>query len=713
MFKKNNQNAICMLYIPMNKIAIIIGLLFFVYNGLSQRNPVMEQKKDSIQNLIDETYDATEKIEKYRKAYWVFSRNHPSIAVEFATKGLDLAIESNNYRSQVGFYIKIGQSYVSRRDYDFGQGLHYFYKGLQIAKDHGLDEGCLQVKHRIASVWIKQDKKNEAAQLLDSIIQTAIAGNFLKVEGNVQLELGKLERTRGNYNKSLTCFFRNLEIAKTLDNPEQVSYTLLQIAIDYDLSGDYQKAIEINHKGLKLCKQINNNIRYNYFNNNLAICYRNLKQFDSAFYFHKLVLQKSKEDGNLIVLARVYENMAETFSAAKEYDQAIAYFDSAYQLVKQRKGGVLSGSIFQNLSSIYREQKAYRKSIHYGLLALDIAKQKEQISELAKIYNPIYLSYKGLNQYDSALYYFEIMTTANDSIYNIGKYNSTEHIKREIESAEKQREIDELNYSQKRDRIILFSAIGALLSFLFIAFLMVRNQKRKKELAEEHQKLEEQKVLVLIQEQEINAVNSMIRGQEKERQIISEELHDDLGSSFATLKLHIENLLNNKKLEENEKKEILEKSCALLDDAYQKVRDISHIKSTGMVAQKGLVLALEKLSEQISSKGNVEVHIDVFGFEKIASNPIKILLYNTIQELLANAIKHARASQINIQITLHENELNLLVEDNGSGFTYSEEKLKKGIGLYNIKSKIEHLKGSFIVDSKPGHGTTINIDIPV
>ncbi len=205
----------------------------------------------------------------------------------------------------------------------------------------------------------------------------------------------------------------------------------------------------------------------------------------------------------------------------------------------------------------------------------------------------------------------------------------------------------------------------------------------------------------------------MIKGQEKERQIISEELHDDLGSNFATLKLHIENLLHNKKLEEKGKKEILEKSCALLDDAYQKVRDISHVKSMGMVAQKGLVLALEKLGEQISSKGNVEVHVDVFGFEKITGNPLKILLYNTIQELLTNAIKHAKASQINIQITQHENELNVLVEDNGRGFAYSGKTLENGMGLYNIKNKIEHLKGTFIVDSILGHGTTININIPI
>ena len=697
----------------MGKTILIIGLLLSLQFGFSQNNLLPEQKRDSIQGVIDEISDPAEKIEQYRKAFWVFIRNHPSIAVEFANKGLDVATQTNNYRSQVGFYIKIGQSFVSRRDHDYEKGLHYFNKGLKIANEHGLVEGVLQLEHRIAAVMIKQDKKDKAAHLMDSIVQIAREGKFLKVEGNVQLELGKLERTRGNYDKSLACFFRNLEIAQTLDNPEQITYTLLQIATDYDLSGDYQKAIGINRRGYTLCQQINNPIRSGYFQNNLAICFRNLKQYDSAFYYHELVLRKSKKDGNIIALARVFENMAETYSAARKYDRAIAYFDSAYQLVKNDRGGVLSGNIFQKLSSLYQEQKAYRNSIQYGLKALKIAKRKEQAKELAMIYKPIYLSYKGLKQYDSALYYFEKMTQANDSIYNIEKYNSTEHIKREIESAEKQREIDKLQYESKRDRIILLSAIGALSSFVLIVVLLLMNIKRKKELAEKQQKLEEQKVLALIQEQEINAVNSMIQGQEKERRIISDELHDSLGSSLATLKLHVENLLHNEKLQKRDKKEILQKSNTLLDETYQKVRDISHIKNTGMVAQKGLVLALEKLSDQISSKGNVDVSINAFGFEKIASDPLKILLYNTIQELLTNAIKHAKASKINIQITRHENELNVLVEDNGSGFEYSGNSLEKGMGLYNIKNKIEHLKGSFDVDSILGHGTTININIPI
>ena len=703
-----------LLNLQMKKVFTAFVLLFLFCSGFSQPGKLaLDHKKDSIQNAIDEISDPDEKIEQYRKAFWVFARNHPSIANEFANKGLDVAIQSNNYRSQVGFYIKIGQSFVSRRDYDYEKGLHYFYKALNIAKEHGLDEGSLQVEHRIANVWIKQDKKNEAAHLLDSIIQIAVEGKYLKVEGNVHLELGKLERTRGNYNKSLACFFRNLEIAQDLDNPEQITYTLLQIAVDYDLSGDYQKAIEINHRGYNLCKQINNRIRANYFHNNLAVCYRNIKQYDSAFYYHRLVLTESKKDGNIIALARVYENMAETYSSAREYDLAIVCFDSAYQLVKNDRGGILTGNIFQNLSSIYYEQNTYHQSIFYGLKALEIAKRKEQFNEMAKIYTPLFLSYKAIGKYDSALYYHEIMTRANDSIYNIKKYNSTEHVKREIESAEKQGQIELLQSEGKRNKIYLLSATGAFLSFLLIAFLFIVNIKRKKELAENQQKLEEQKVLTLIQEQEINAVNSMVKGQEKERQKIADELHDNLGSSLATLKVHIENLLNNEKLDKTGRKEILQKSCELLDETYQQVRGMAHMKSTSIVAQKGLVLALEKLSEQISSKGNVDVHIDVFGFEKITDNPLKILLYNTIQELLTNAIKHGKASKINIQILLYEDGLNVLVEDNGRGFDYSEKTLENGMGLFNIKNKIEQMNGTFDVDSKLGHGTTININIPL
>jgi signal transduction histidine kinase len=95
-------------------------------------------------------------------------------------------------------------------------------------------------------------------------------------------------------------------------------------------------------------------------------------------------------------------------------------------------------------------------------------------------------------------------------------------------------------------------------------------------------------------------------------------------------------------------------------------------------------------------------------------NSLELSLFRTVQELVANAIKHAEATKLNIQLTQHEDNLNIIVEDNGIGFDRSTiGKTKTGMGLTNIEKRIEHLEGTFTVDSVLGKGTSILIDIPV
>ncbi len=678
---------------------------------MGQQVHKLHQEIDSVQQLVDHKKNTTDKLKAYKEAFQYFIRRNPDIAQEFAQKGYEYAQKENAIKEQVGFSNNLGLTYVIQRNYS--KALDVFNSGLDIAKEPALLEHYLFLKHRIASLWLKQGHKRQAAQLLDSIIRIAKNKELLQVQGMAVTELGKLERSSGNYEKSLALFKQNLEIAKQLRNKEQIAYTYLQIAIDYDKTGEQEKAIEINRKGIHLAKETKNSVRLLNFYNNIAVNFRNLKQYDSAFYYQEKVLSKHKKMNNPFLIARSYMNMGTTYSFQKEYKHALLYYDSAYQLIKDKKGNVLFGTVTQNMGALYQDMKEYKKSNQFNYKALSFAQKRKQVNEYYNIYENIYQSYKGLQKWDSALFYHEKMGQIKDSLFNSKKLTNTEAVKRAIENAENQQNIDQLNYNNKRNSIISISAIGALSSFILFLYLWGINLKRKKKIAEQSQKLEEQKVLTLIQEQESRAVNAMISGQEKERQKIAEELHDSLGSSLATLKLHTENLLINPKITKAAKLNIINKIDEIIDDTYKKVRNISHIKSTSTVEQQGLIRALEKLSSQINTDNSVQVHIDVFGFEKITKSDLKIFIYNSIQELLTNAIKHAKADNIDIQITQHERELNILIEDNGKGIKNPDKIFEKGMGLYHIKKKVELLKGHFNIDSTLNKGTTINISIPV
>jgi signal transduction histidine kinase len=200
----------------------------------------------------------------------------------------------------------------------------------------------------------------------------------------------------------------------------------------------------------------------------------------------------------------------------------------------------------------------------------------------------------------------------------------------------------------------------------------------------------------------------MIAGQEKERQKVANELHDDLGSLMATVKLHFDNV------KVDQKDPAMKNAQKLLDHAYQKIRGMAHAKNSGVMANKGLLSAVKNMAKTINATNALKVTVEDFGLADRMENSLELSIFRIIQELVANIIKHAKASKASIHFTQHEDKLNIIVEDNGQGFDISAVKrLANGMGLGTIEKRIEHLEGSFTVDSVLGKGTSILIDIPV
>nr|WP_255730474.1 ATP-binding protein [Tenacibaculum sp. Cn5-46] len=205
----------------------------------------------------------------------------------------------------------------------------------------------------------------------------------------------------------------------------------------------------------------------------------------------------------------------------------------------------------------------------------------------------------------------------------------------------------------------------------------------------------------------------MIDGQEKERIRIAEDLHDNIGSVLATLKLHFENLKLNREKEHFNQEELYVKTEKLIDETYLKVRSIAHAKNAGVIANKGLLVAVKLMAEKISDANKITIHVLDFGLDKRLDNQLEITIFRIIQELITNIIKHANANEATINISLFDQVLNIIIEDNGKGFNYKKTNLKNGMGISSIQTRIKHLSGSFEIDSTINKGTSIIINIPV
>jgi signal transduction histidine kinase len=223
-------------------------------------------------------------------------------------------------------------------------------------------------------------------------------------------------------------------------------------------------------------------------------------------------------------------------------------------------------------------------------------------------------------------------------------------------------------------------------------------------------RLEKQKMTNLLKEQELATIDAMVAGQEKERKRVANELHDDLGSLMAAVKLNF-NALESATQPTNQ--EAFAKTESLIDEAYSKIRAIAHAKNSGLIAKQGLLVAVQEMAEKMAIANEISISVWDHGLDTRLENSMELSLFRVVQELLANIINHAAATEVNIHITNHGETLNILVEDNGRGFNAKEIGASAGMGLKSIDKRITALNGDLNIESEQGKGTVVIIDIPI
>jgi signal transduction histidine kinase len=125
----------------------------------------------------------------------------------------------------------------------------------------------------------------------------------------------------------------------------------------------------------------------------------------------------------------------------------------------------------------------------------------------------------------------------------------------------------------------------------------------------------------------------------------------------------------------------------------------------------GLRAALQTFVTQINASGQLDVDLQILGLQARLPEEMEVRLYRICQELVQNVIKHAQATKLRIQIILHKDSLNLIVEDNGVGLT--KDSMTRGFGFSTIQSNVDLFKGTLGIESQPGKGCLVLIDFPM
>lgn len=227
-------------------------------------------------------------------------------------------------------------------------------------------------------------------------------------------------------------------------------------------------------------------------------------------------------------------------------------------------------------------------------------------------------------------------------------------------------------------------------------------------------KNEKENLLIEVNRKQNELTERIIETQEIERRKIADQLHDDVGSMLSLAILQISSVMDNNSSEDKAKIN-LEKSMKVLGTVSDTIRNMSHSLTPLAIEKYGFRNAIVDLIASINLAKKIQVEYIILGFENPQNYKTNLLndLYRIIVELLTNVIKHSEASHCLLQLIEHEDILSILIEDDGKGIKNDLVVLKSGMGLNNIKSRIEYFNGRIELSEKIEGGTLVNIEIPI
>lgn len=252
--------------------------------------------------------------------------------------------------------------------------------------------------------------------------------------------------------------------------------------------------------------------------------------------------------------------------------------------------------------------------------------------------------------------------------------------------------------------LIFYSIVAIFLLVTFFLVLYIRNQNmiwQQRRLFQETE-IQQQKQLL----------SAVIDSQEIERKRIGEDLHDEVGGTLSAIKLMLNAAIKQYSTTD---KEVILPAKQLIDKMIVDVRNIAHDLSPPGLAMLGLYTSIEGFVYLINKTGEIEITLsnDLKTEEKLLSEKAELALYRVITQLIANTLKHANASKIDIHFKQVDHDLIIEYQDNGKGFDIAVLNEKKGIGMQNIISRIQMIAANYTIETSLNKGFKMAITCPI
>ncbi len=653
--------------------------------------------------------------------------------------------KEDNPESKLKAYLQLSKKYYNAYEYD--SALLYYDSALIIADQ--LDEKAWN-----AHILRLKGSSLRLADNIDSALPFFVNARNLALKlGNdsicarADIGLGHIYENKGLLDSSEYYYYHAYEDYLRINDSLGIGRAMYNLSMFYQTKIDYESSLKYALESHRILKGIKSKGLYASSLLNLGNIYFYLKDYDSAYscyleckalaiklekyalesrassnigviYFQRGEYEKARDAWLKSIefsesikdkreLSILYRNTSIVYKRLGDTLGAIVLSERALEFSRTSKIKELEIEALVNLGILYKQTGVYDIAEQYYQEAVEMAERYNMFWQMQIAYHNITAFYETMGNFEKAYEYSQKDISVQDSINNEQQIKARERYKAEYELVHYQdlnrlKELEKKKIRFERNISLGLGITTIILLALFLFFFRMRARKNRIIAAQKIQKLEDEKKLM--------AAQSVMVGEEKERERIARELHDGIGVLLSTASIHFSSV---EEKSDPATSEMLQKANKLLKDASKEVRQISHNMMPGVLSKFGLKEAIEDLCEDIEEASGIKLELHMRCKDERLSQNMEIMIYRVVQEILNNTIKHAKASLIKLSIVREETHLQIDYSDDGIGFEEDKLPHDKNIGLSGIRSRIEYLGGNVILSSKPGKGTGYSITIPL
>lgn len=594
-----------------------------------------------------------------------------------------------------------------------GKALATYQEADSLAKQSGNLEFILRM-YRYYSWLLNNDSRfKESLEICNRALLVAQKSNDSIKIGGVYGSIGLVYVNMSYYQLALENYLKAMKMMQAGGDAKKTCFLYSAISGCYYPLKLYEKSLEYEERSMKCLGELGDTIRLSntYFNAGLVL--KELERYDKAYSYYQHASELNKVSSDKILDCRINYALASLMNAQHKYDKAVEYAQKGIDLSKQLDFQSGESMCSSEMGKALMQTSHYKEARQYLQQAYSLAKKNGLNEELQVALDPIRFVEAALGNFPASMEYDNMYRKLTDSVFNQQAANNIQELESKYQATEKQNEIEKLQNEKKiqdlslqRKNIFNAILIGSVVIILVISLLAYHNYKQK-------QKLQQQRISELETLQQLTITENVLKGEEQERTRLAKDLHDGLGGMLSGIKYSLNTMKGNLVMTP-ENAQAFERSIDMLDSSIQEMRRVAHNMMPEALVKFGLDTALKDFCNDVNQSGALKVNYQSLGMENTAvEQTAAIAIYRIVQELLNNTIKHAVATHAIVQLSNTGSILSVTVEDDGKGFDKSILNSSRGIGWDNIRNRVEFLKGKLDVDSQPGNGTSVHIELNI